>query len=65
MRKEYLKGTIQHRLAAQTEIDPLSGCHIWHGRRNAGGYPVASFAGRQHFLHRLLWTLRYGVIPEG
>ena len=65
MRKEYPKGSLQERLAAQTEIDPLSGCHIWHGRRNAAGYPIASLAGRQHFLHRLLWTLRYGTIPAG
>ena len=65
MRKEYPKDTIEQRLAAQTEIDPLSGCHIWQGRRNATGYPVVSLAGRQHFVHRLAWTLRYGTIREG
>jgi hypothetical protein len=65
MRKEHPEGTIEQRLAAQTEIDPLSGCHIWQGRRNASGYPIVSFAGRQHFVHRLAWSLRYGTIREG
>ena len=65
MSKEYAKGTIEQRLAAQSEFDPLSGCHIWQGRRNSTGYPIVSFAGRQHFVHRLAWTLRYGTIPVG
>jgi hypothetical protein len=65
MRKEYPKGSVEHRLAAETEIDPLSGCHIWHGRRNATGYPVVSFCGRNYLVHRLLWELRYGTIREG
>src|SRR5258708_27078976 len=65
MRKEYAKGTIEQRLAAQTEIDPLSGCHIWQGRRDGGGYPLVCFDGQQHRVHRLAWTLRYGTIPKG
>jgi hypothetical protein len=65
MSKEYAKGTIEQRLAAQTEIDPLSGCHIWQGRRDGNGYPLVSFQGRAHRVHRLAWTLRYGTIPKG
>ncbi len=65
MSKEYAKGTIEQRLAAQTEIDPLSGCHIWQGRRDGTGYPLVSFHGRDHRVHRLAWTLRYGTIREG
>jgi len=57
--------TIEQRLAAQSEIDPLSGCHIWQGRRNSTGYPVISLQGRLHLVHRLAWTLRYGRIRDG
>jgi HNH endonuclease len=58
-------GTIEQRLAAQTEIDPLSGCHVWQGRRNRNGYAVISLHGRQQLVHRLAWTLRYGRIRDG
>jgi HNH endonuclease len=65
MRQNHLRRTIEQWLAAQSEIDPLSGCHIWQGRRNSSGYPVVSFHGRQHLVHRLTWTLRYGRIRDG
>ena len=65
MSKEYVRGTLEQRLAAQTEIDPLSGCHIWQGRRDRNGYPLVGFHGQQHRVHRLAWTLRYGTIPKG
>jgi HNH endonuclease len=63
--RTYPDGTIEHRLAAQTEIDPLSGCHIWQGRRDRNGYPLVRLNGREHRVHRLAWTLRYGRIRDG
>jgi hypothetical protein len=65
MSQNHRRGTIEQRLAAQIEIDPLSGCHIWQGRRNATGYPVISLHGKRHMVHRLGWTLRYGRIRDG
>jgi len=63
--KSYAIGTIEQRLAARTEIDPLSACHVWQGPRNRTGYPVVSLHGTRHLVHRLGWTLRYGRIRDG
>ena len=57
--------TIEQRLARRTEIDPLTGCHIWQGACNPAGYPMISFQRKGHLVHRLAWTLRYGMIPTG
>ena len=63
--QDYKDRTLQARLAAQTTIDPLSGCHIWQGACNRSGYPHLTLHGKTHALHRLVWTLKYGTIPPG
>jgi len=53
------------RLAFYSRIDPLSGCHIWHGSINHAGYGKLNIRGRSWAAHRLAWTLRNGPIPTG
>jgi len=65
MAHNYRTRTIEQRLAARTEIDPLSGCHVWQGACNPGGYPTITLHRQRHLVHRLAWTLRYGTIPKG
>jgi hypothetical protein len=65
MKRTHPRGTIEQRLTARTEIDPLSGCHVWQGSCNPGGYPTITLHGQRHLVHRLAWTLRYGTIPKG
>src|SRR5215467_4775243 len=65
MSQIYRRGTIEQRLANRTEIDPLSGCHIWQGACNPAGYPLIRLETKTHLVHRLAWTLRYGTIPDG
>jgi hypothetical protein len=65
MTNDYEKRTLEARLAARVEIDSLSGCHLWQGSCNRGGYPTISLQGTNHLAHRLAWTLRYGAIPPG
>ena len=50
----YKGRTLQARLAPKTRIDPLSGCHIWEGVWNRGGYPRISILGKTQLLHRFL-----------
>ena len=57
--------TLEARLAARTEIDPLSGCHLWQGTCNRGGYALITLHGKRHLGHRLAWTLKFGAIPPG
>jgi hypothetical protein len=64
-KQTYDRRTLEARLAARMTIDPLSGCHLWEGTCNRGGYGVISFYGKRHLVHRLAWTLKFGAIPEG
>jgi hypothetical protein len=61
----YTGRTLEARLAARTTIDPLSGCHLWDGACNRGGYAVVTLHGKRHLGHRLAWTLKFGTIPPG
>ena len=35
------------------------------GSPNAKGYIKTSYKGKMYFLHRLVWEIHHGVIPEG
>ncbi|MGH7022198.1 MAG: HNH endonuclease signature motif containing protein [Caulobacteraceae bacterium] len=58
-------GSVAERLAAWVEIDPRSGCHLWTGHRDQGGYGRMSVNKRNRAVHRVAWELVNGPIPEG
>src|SRR6266404_2152208 len=43
----------------------VSGCWLWTGSRNLGGYGVMKRFGKQVPAHRLSWQLARGNIPPG
>jgi hypothetical protein len=43
----------------------LDGCWIYTGPKNLKGYGQASFRGKRHTLHRLIYELHHGAIPKG
>lgn len=48
--------------------EPNSGCWLWLGACNAGGYGMVYPAGKeggQHRIHRLMYEMHYGPIPDG
>jgi hypothetical protein len=55
--------TLERRLAHYTKVDPISGCHLWQGARNDGGYGTLTVGCRSQRAHRLAWSLRHGPIP--
>ena len=57
--------TPAERLAHYTKVDPLSGCHIWHGSINHAGYGKLNIRNKSLAAHRLAWTLKYGPPPPG
>ena len=57
--------TPAERLAHYARVDPLSGCHIWHGSINHAGYGKLNVRGKSLAAHRLAWTLKNGPIPPG
>lgn len=54
---------MQQRLSHYTRVDPISGCHLWQGALNDGGYGTLTIGGRSQRAHRLAWSLRHGPIP--
>lgn len=49
-----------HILMSRT--DEVGDCLIWNGTTGATGYPVVSFAGRVHYVRRLVFSLCGGAL---
>jgi hypothetical protein len=43
--------------------DPVTGCHIWTGAKDSGGYGAFEVGGKQCRAHRVAWELVFGPIP--
>ena len=43
---------------------PMSGCWIWTGCINRGGYGWAAYKGRARTAHRVAWMLLHGDLPR-
>lgn len=46
-------------------IEDGTGCEIWMGARNSGGYGHATVNGRTQLVHRLRYEREIGPIPDG
>lgn len=45
---------------------PECGCWLWAGNVNSRGYGTVKFAGRSHYVHRLVWRIHHRKpIPRG
>lgn len=56
--------TSMERFITYTSKDE-SGCWLWTGTKNAGGYGMMSHQGRQSVSSRVSWELHHGEIPKG
>lgn len=50
-------------LLANTQQE--GGCRVWRGLRNRGGYGIVRANGNQRLVHRLVYELVKGPIPDG
>jgi hypothetical protein len=57
--------TLPARFLAKIQIDPIAGCHLWTGAKNAAGYGYFSWHGKNRYAHRVAWEMAYGPIPAG
>ena len=55
--------SLRERLFANLIIDP-SGCVLWTGACNPNGYGTISANGRQSYVHRVMFEMFEGPIPE-
>src|SRR6476659_3740064 len=62
----YIRGQAPlDRLMGYLEPIPFSGCLIYTGHLNAGGYGRFKINGRSLEAHRAAWMLQVGEIPKG
>lgn len=57
--------TFEERFRQKIRVDDDSGCHIWRGSRNVGGYGRLTRDGAILSAHRVAWELANGPIPDG
>lgn len=51
-------------ILANIKIEPAS-CHTWQRFRQPAGYGTVWFEGKKWQVHRLIWTIEVGPIPNG
>lgn len=56
--------TFRQRLLSRLIIDP-SGCILWTGSINNCGYGRITANGQSRYVHRLVWELFVGPVPDG
>lgn len=57
--------TPAQRFAAQTKLDPDTGCIEWQGGLVSGGYAQFQVEKRSVYVHRWSWEQANGPVPEG
>lgn len=45
--------------------EPMSGCWVWIGARNQGGYGQVRYKSHTHLAHRVIYESFNGLIPDG
>lgn len=53
------------RIFSKISIDPNTGCWIWDGSQDGGGYGLVWYHNRTERIHRVLYAWKYGPIPRG
>jgi hypothetical protein len=53
------------RITDKVEIDVASGCWIFTGNRNGGGYGLISVNGKGRAAHRVAYEQIIGEVPDG
>lgn len=59
------RGTPEYRFNKKIEPEPNTGCFLWMGYTNIGGYGKFKLKGKTESAHRVAWMLSIGEIEEG
>lgn len=63
--RKYLRGTEQERFDNRVVMCPMSGCWLWDGAVNWGGYGRMMVKGKSILAHRWSYENTNGPIPDG
>jgi hypothetical protein len=63
----YQSSDLPSRMASRIEVDSESGCWLWTGNDNRGAssYGQVFYQARTDLVHRVVFKLLLGGIPEG
>ncbi|QYX76463.1 HNH endonuclease [Streptomyces akebiae] len=64
----YQPSDLPSRIASKIEVDSESGCWLWTGscnRESPSGYGTVAYQGKTQLVHRVVFKLLVGEIPEG
>ena len=64
----YQPSDLPSRMASKIDVPPESGCWLWTGscnREGPSGYGTVSYQGKTQLVHRVVFKLLVGEIPEG
>ena len=67
-RKKYTREEVAERIASQLVRDVVTGCWVWQGYASghrSGKYGRTRWEGRSQGVHRILYEIFNGPIPEG
>lgn len=53
------------RIRRRLVVNEATGCHEFTGYRNRGDYGVIGIDGQARLVHRVMWELTHGPIPDG
>jgi hypothetical protein len=57
--------TLSERLDHYSMPEPNTGCHLWIGSLDIGGYGMIFYGRKSVVAHRVAWERVHGPIPEG
>ena len=58
-------GALPPRIARRIAPPNEDGCMIWMGSKSAKGYGTVAWKGENRRVHRVVWTILVGPIPDG
>src|SRR5215469_2584099 len=61
----YSQQLLLDRILRKSTADEQTGCLLWQGAKDRGGYGLIQIEGRTRPVHRVLWEMLNGRIPEG
>ena len=61
----FTRPSTRERLACWYVPEPGTGCWLWRGVTDRGGYGVTSVGHKNLKAHRVMWELEHGPIPSG
>ena len=65
LENEDYKRKVESRILAKSHVNPITGCRIWEGSKDANGYGAIHLYDQYLAIHRVAYEIWVSPIPEG